>query len=460
MRQSSLKWRLVLWLLPMMATATGASLWMTRVDAAAAANLAYDRSLLGAIKAIDANVSFASGGLAVELPYRLFEFFQLTASGNVHFRVATADGLVEIGSPDLPMPSEVLRAQQPVFFDASYFDESVRVGVLMRPLQSPVAGAEATQLIIQVAESTASRDRFTQTFLRQALARDFLLSLLTCLVVMGGLGIALRPLTRLARETRERGDDDLRPLPAQDLPADLRPLVDAVNQQLLRVEKLTTQRRQFVDDASHQLRTPLTVLRAQMDFILREPDPHAKAEALQALSDELNHTARATQQLLTLARSDAASADKVPFDLAALVRELAIELLPLAKARRADLGVDNAEQALRCMGDPDLLRHALLNIAHNALVHGHGQQGAGASVTLVPSIVPGGVRVAVIDDGGGIDPQVLQRIGQRFVKGRASRGSGLGMAIAQAVMHSHGGCLRVGRGAQGRGSVITLEWPQ
>ena len=80
-RQASLKVRLLVLLLPVMALVTMGSLWLTRSDSVAAANAAYDRSLLGAIKALDLNVSTVSGGLAVELPYRLFEFFQLTATG-------------------------------------------------------------------------------------------------------------------------------------------------------------------------------------------------------------------------------------------------------------------------------------------------------------------------------------------------------------------------------------------
>ena len=106
MARFSLRAKLLAVLLPGMLVIICAELWLTHVDAIEAANGAFDRSLNGAIRSIDSNVSTASGGLAVELPYRLFEFFQLTAGGNVYFRVATADGLVEIGSPDLPQPEE------------------------------------------------------------------------------------------------------------------------------------------------------------------------------------------------------------------------------------------------------------------------------------------------------------------------------------------------------------------
>ena len=83
---------MLLFMLPALLVVTGIELWMTRHDALESANAAYDRSLLGALKSIDANISTASGGLSVELPYSMFEFFELTASGQVFFRVATSDG--------------------------------------------------------------------------------------------------------------------------------------------------------------------------------------------------------------------------------------------------------------------------------------------------------------------------------------------------------------------------------
>ena len=87
-------------------------------------------------------------------------------------------------------------------------------------------------------------------------------------------------ITRLAGLIRARASDDLRPLPGSDLPSDIRPLVDAVNQQMQRTERLVREREGFIDDASHQLRTPLATLRAQLDYVLRETDPQRRGEAL------------------------------------------------------------------------------------------------------------------------------------------------------------------------------------
>jgi two-component system sensor histidine kinase TctE len=269
---------------------------------------------------------------------------------------------------------------------------------------------------------------------------------------------------RLAEATRDRAADDLRPLQSDDLPADLRPLVTTINQQLARTATLVTQRRQFVDDASHQLRTPLTTLRAQLDYALREPDPLRLREALQALSHELDHATRATQQLLTLARADAGSLQAEPlepFDLGDLAREVALALLPQARGSGLDFGVEAPEpgEAL-AWGDRVQLREALLNLAHNALLHGRreGQVTVEAQVLAGAEGEAAGWWLGVVDDGPGLDPTVAQRLGERFAKGRGSRGAGLGLSIARSVVERHGGTLVAQPGEGGVGLRVGLRW--
>jgi two-component system, OmpR family, sensor histidine kinase TctE len=453
LEQASIRFRLLALLLPTMVAVTATSLWLTHTDALNSGNAAYDRSLLGAIKALDLNTSTASGGLSVELPYRLFEFFELTATGNVYFRVATADGLVEIGHPDLPQPPAPLRTGQPVFYDAVYFGETVRIGAFMRPLEASRSTGE--QLVIQVAESTTSRERFTTELMHRALWRDFWLWAVMGLAVILGLTLALRPLTRLAAQTRARQVDDLRALPTDGLPHDLLPLVDAVNQQLARTQCLMAERRAFIDDASHQLRTPLSVLKTQVDYTMREPDPDRRNAAIQALSDELNHAIRATNQLLTLGQSDANHIEQDDVDLGQLVRSVAMALLPLARAKRIDLGVDMTDAPLLAQGDRHLLEQALLNITHNAMEHGP-QDG---TVTLTAGRSHTRQWLQVTDNGPGMPQEVHTRMGQRFVKSQRSRGSGLGLAIAHSVMTRHGGQLRSTASTPGHGHTVTLEWP-
>ena len=197
----SLRRALLLVLLPGMLAVVGAELWLTWRTAVDASNAAYDRSLLGAIKSIDANISTESGGLSVELPYAMLEFFELTASGQVYFRVAAEDLLVEIGNADLPPPERPLETGKPQFSDTVYYGEPVRLGSYARLLKRPLAGESATQrVIIQVAETLNSREQFTRALVVQALARDLVLVLLTSVLLLAVIGWALRPLARLRSE--------------------------------------------------------------------------------------------------------------------------------------------------------------------------------------------------------------------------------------------------------------------
>ena len=167
--RASLRRTLVLALLGGMLVASGAALWSAWRTATRAADAAYDRSLAGAIKAIDANITTAGGGLGVELPYPMLEFFQLTSGGAVYFRVATEDGLVEIGNTDLPPPGPDLPTGRPRFRNASYYGEPIRLGSYARELKPPLAGHEGRpRVVVQVAESMGPRHEFRRALLLEA----------------------------------------------------------------------------------------------------------------------------------------------------------------------------------------------------------------------------------------------------------------------------------------------------
>lgn len=451
----SLRGKVLAVLLPGMLLIIGAELWMTRIDAIDAANAAFDRSLLGAIKSVELNTSTASGGLSIELPYRLFEFFQLTARGTVYFRVATADGLVEIGTPDLPRPDELPPSGTPVFQDASYMGEEVRVGTYVRQLDPPLASSGVQELVIQVAETVESRRAFTRSFILRTAVRDALVISLIGITIAVLLTLLLRPVSRLAAQVTSRQPSDLRPLEERDLPRDIQPLVDAVNQQLARTQQLMERQRQFIDDASHQLRTPLATLHAQVGYALREPSPDRVVETLGSISRQLEHATRSTNQLLVLARTDAMAPTPERFDLGELVREVGTRLLSLAAAKRLDFGIDVPAAPCFCGGERQLLFEALSNLAHNAIVY----TDEGGQVTLRAGADGAGCRLQVLNSGAPVPEHVVQRLGDRFVKGHDHSGSGLGLAIAKSIVERHGGRLWLARVQDPEGNCASLWWP-
>lgn len=454
----SLRRTLLVVLLPGMLLVVGAELWATWRTAVDAANAAYDRSLLGAIKAMDANISTASGGLGVELPYRMLEFFELTASGQVYYRVATEDGLVEIGNADLPAPLTALVTGRPQFSDAIYVDEPVRVGSYARLLSQPIAGQAAAQrVIIQVAETLESRNDFTRVLVLQSVARDLLLVLASTVILVLAVGWALRPLARLRNEVQARSPQDMAPISSNEIPADVRPLVEAINHHIERNQQQAEASRRFIDDASHQLRTPLATLATQVGFALREGNAAVQRDALKAIKSQLDETVRQTNQMLALARTDSAEFEPERVDVAALAEGVTRQWWAQARAQGIDLGFEPAVETLQVMAQPALLKEALVNLLHNAVRY----TPRGGQVTVRVGRTGSTAALTVLDNGPGMPLAERARAGERFFRGSnvSLPGSGLGLAIVRSIAERHGGQLQIGSGPNGCGLSASLVLP-
>ena len=455
----SLRRTLLLVLVPGLLLVGGAEVWLTWRTAVDAANAAYDRSLLGAIKAMDANISTASGGLGVELPYRLLEFFELTANGRVYYRVATEDGLVDIGNADLPPPPRVLVSESPQYSDATYYDEPVRVGSYARVLDPPLAGQAAGQrVIIQIAETLESRQAFTRALVLESVARDLLLLVVAIGLMTGAVGWALRPLTRLRNEVEARSALDLTPILPAGIPADVLPLVEAINHHVERSRQQTQARQRFVEDASHQLRTPLATLTTQIGFALREPDPAKQREALLAIKTQLEETVWQTNQMLTLARVDSAALKADTVDVSELVEKTTRKWWPAARELNIDLGFEPDAETLRVVADAALLQEALSNLLHNAL--NYTPRGGRVTVKLTHSECEG--VISVIDNGPGLPMQERAHAADRFFRGSNAslQGTGLGLAIVRSIAERHGGELRLDSGANDQGFAASIVLPR
>jgi hypothetical protein len=261
----------------------------------------------------------------------------------------------------------------------SYLDQPLRLGAYARELEPPLSGAAGSQrVVIQVGETTGSRREFTQALVLQSVARNLLLLALGAALVVGVIAWALRPLERLRSEVASRSPEDMRPVRSSAIPADVQPLVEAINQHIERHREASEARRAFIDDASHQLRTPLTTLATQLGYALRESDPALQREALQALRSQLDETVRQTNQMLALARADSAELQaefggrhgagrgRHAGGLAAGTR--AGPGPGLRAAGRPGLGAGAAGAAARGAVQPGPQRHAL----HAARRAGHG----------------------------------------------------------------------------------------
>lgn len=421
------------------------ALWLSNHQLRNQVDIAYDRSLAGALRAIDHNISTASGGLAMEQPYLMLEFFELTANGSVFYRVATEDGLAEIGHPELPMPTQPLVSGEPQFFYTTYLGMPVRVAALARAMDPPLYANKGGRVIVQVAEGLESRQAFLHQVLVRSVERDLAVILISVLVIILGVFMALRPLARLRQELERRPADDLSPVSASDLPGEVLPLVGAVNLHMARYAAQARVQSQFLDDASHQLRTPLSVLRTQTAYALRETCPQEVRTALLAMQEGLDRAVRTTNQMLALARAKDASLAEggfslEPVDLAALADGVIRSLLPTARARQMDIGLEADPGPAIVPGAEWLLREAVGNLVDNAIRY----TSPGGTITVLVRREPGRLRLSVEDSGPGMSAEDIARAGIRFRRGAAGKnkpGAGLGLAIVGTIAQALGARL-------------------
>jgi two-component system sensor histidine kinase TctE len=223
------------------------------------------------------------------------------------------------------------------------------------------------------------------------------------------------------------------------VPAEVRPLVQEVNDLMLRLGKILDYQSRFVADAAHQLKTPVSGLKAQIELALREQDPQRLRHSLAQLYIGADRLSRLVQQLLSLARNEPAAAQAVrrePVDLRALAMQATMEWVPLALKSGIDLGFEGHEGPVVINADTDRLRELINNLVDNAIRYSHTGGRATVSVAIADA---GHARLSVSDDGPHIPVEERSRIFERFHRllGTQTDGSGLGLAIVSEIAALH-----------------------
>jgi signal transduction histidine kinase len=247
----------------------------------------------------------------------------------------------------------------------------------------------------------------------------------------------LAPLSRLADGVRARDEQSLQPLPLAGLPDEVGPLVGALNGLLERLSHSLGVQRAFVSDAAHELRSPLTALRLQMQLLKRAPDDATRAEAVEALNSGIDRAARLVEQLLALARAEpgAPIAEPLELDLSELVRVAVVDTVAFAHARGTTIEL-YADIPVTVRGDAASITVLARNLADNAVRYAP----PGSHVEL-RVFEEAGVAVLRVDDAGpGIAPEERSRVFDRFYRHAAGDevGTGLGLAIVRSVAERHG----------------------
>jgi len=311
---------------------------------------------------------------------------------------------------------------------------------------------------VYVGEQIESRADILRAVMRSVLAPLLLALPLLAAALWWAVRRGLLPLRRVAIELERRSPQDLRPLAAGQAPAELAPLLAALNALFERIGALVQSERRFTADAAHELRTPIAAIRAQAQVALGAGQESERRHALHATIEGCDRATRLIEQLLLLARLDArANTDGPPaeHDLAALTRKVAAELAPQALARGQDIEVHAADPC-HVAGEPVLVAAMLRNLIDNALRY--APDAGRVAIRIEPTAQ--GVNWGIEDSGPGLDAQQQARLGERFfrVLGSDQPGSGLGWSIVRRIAERCGARVQVGRSVALGGLQVDLQW--
>jgi two-component system OmpR family sensor kinase len=313
---------------------------------------------------------------------------------------------------------------------------------------------------VQVAQLEADRAALARELsLRMAMPTLLLVPLLVGLLVVG-LARGLAPLEWTSRSVSDRDAKRLDPLPTQDVPVELLPLVRQVNALLERLSASLETQRRFVADAAHELRSPVAALALQAQVAERAATREARDAAYADLKQGIARAARLVEQLLDLARLEPGVREPLgEVDLSLIAREVVGSYAARADERDIDLGAD-APQKAPLLGVESEMRSLVTNLVDNAIRYAPPQSEVTVSVRPVDSAV----ELVVADAGPGIPSEERQRVFERFqrVPGDPTPGSGLGLPIVKAVVERHHGKVALehasGTGCS-RGLLVRVQLP-
>lgn len=450
----SVTWSVLLWLLLPLAVLVLAFLAESWVSARRATDRLYDQMLVASAISISEAVDRTYGDLVED---EIISLLRNTTEERIYYRIIGPGRSYLTGYEDFFPPGDeaALESGIPRITDMTYRDETLRaVSLRFFGTDAMVPG----WITVHVGMTRNERDAATLAAVTSSALRLGVLLAGAGVLAFFAVRRGLRLLLQFRDQIETRSAADLAPLTAP-LPSDLRPIGDALNRLLAQLRAALDHEREFIANASHQLRSPLTSLQLQAQLLLREAPGGALNQKVGALVDDTRAAARLTEQLLAYSRTEAGlqAGEMAEIDLAELIRSMAPDLLTMADRYGCDIGFDLPAACAPIRGDGLMCREMVLNLVDNAMRHG----GAGTVVDVALAFADGCVVLSVSDTGPGISPDDRELIFDRFRQGRSAGagGSGLGLAILRQIGTRHGAKIGLESRPEYPGTRFTLTFP-
>jgi len=323
-----------------------------------------------------------------------------------------------------------------------------------------VFSMQTSGLVIQVAQDMAARRDMAGALALRTVAPVALMAPLLMLVVWWVVSRSLAPVARVRKQVASRQADDLSAVSDEDLPDEVRPLVQELNLLFDRVRHAFDAQKHFVADAAHELRSPLAALKLQVQGLQRAPDDAARELAVSRLVAGIDRATRLVEQMLALARHEAsmaAGARPQPVDLAEVARLAISDVVAAAQARRIDIGIAHADAEAVVDGQPEALRMLLRNLIDNAVKYTPEEGRVDVGIAAVGSAV----ELSVDDSGPGLPEEERERVLDRFYRSGEPQapGSGLGLAIVKSIADLHGAAVVLAASPSLGGLRVLVRFP-
>jgi two-component system, OmpR family, sensor histidine kinase TctE len=410
-------------------------------QALSAINTAYDRTLLASAKSIGELLKVEGVGdqaqINTTIPYAALEAFEADNRSRMFYRVSSVRGQLIDGFEDLPLWQGKLPDKGPYaalvdFYDSQFRGDAIRMAVLLQPVASEKGLGMA---IIQVGETLELRQVLARQILIETLWRQALLITVLAILVILVVQRATRPVRRISLELQARPVGDLTPIITTDAPRELQPLIVGTNDVMLRLKSLLKHQKRFVRDTSHQLRTPLAVLKTQVQSALR--GDVAPLVALQEIKHTVERATYLANQMLALSKVEQLrqQADAHVLNWAVSLRDVALDISPLIAEKSLDFEIHTED--CHILAHDWMLRELSRNLLHNAIKYSPVDGVLSVRLEAQNQFA----QLTIQDSGLGISPELQERLFQPFSAGDIRTGSGLGLAICLEVVKALNGTI-------------------
>lgn len=457
---NSLRARLSLWVLLPLAIALSSSMWFTYLNSLQNAQVRQDHRLWMSAEVIATHIQWDDNHqLEVSMPPVALELLASPYHDQAYFSIQTEDGRLLAGWPDLataqvtsPAPTVRQTGQ-----NATYRGQKIR---LFRTTRSLFDSGHSSQVEILVGQTGLELAADAQSRWWPNALREGGILVLVMVLMLLGLRHELRPLAALRNAIWSREHSDLQPIRLNDLPQELRPVVDTINQYAARLQRQIDSRRRFIEDAAHQLRTPMALLSTQLHYASSLADTPELQRTMAALGQSRQHITQLVNQLLSLSQAENMKANpnaRTPVALDPLVHEVMESLAPLAAGHTIELGMGASDAGLTLLAHRPALRAVLFNLLDNAIRY--TPPGGTATVSLARRDARN-VTLEVEDTGPGIPPELRSRVFERFNRGNTQvpGGTGLGLAIVREAALACGGQVSLHSARNGTGLRVQVDF--